>query len=109
MPFAGGPRMCIGRRFGETECVSVLAALLSEWKVELGNKTRATLQHMEMLDEKRGSSLQGTQVRDEDWMEDVTPESEAYERTRRREAIRLKQGLTLTPVGLGLVFRRRDL
>ena len=101
--------MCIGRRFGETECVSVLATLLSKWKVELGDETRATLQHMEMLDEKRGSSFEGTQVRDEDWMEGVTPESEAYERTRRRIAIKLKQGLTLTPVGLGLVFKRRYL
>jgi len=109
MPFAGGPRMCIGRRFGETECVSVIATLLSEWKVELGDETRATLQRMDMLDEKRVPGLEGRQARDEDWMEGVTPESEAYERTRRRAAIRLKQGLTLTPVDLGLVFKRREL
>jgi len=42
-------------------------------------------------------------------MDEVTPDSETYERTGWKTAIRLKQGLMPTPAGLGLVLKRREL
>ncbi|KZT33538.1 cytochrome P450 [Sistotremastrum suecicum HHB10207 ss-3] len=33
--FSSGPRACIGRKFGETEAVTVLAMLISRYKVEI--------------------------------------------------------------------------
>ena len=53
--------------------------------------------------------MEGTNWRDEDWMDEVTLDSGTYERTGWKTAIRLKQDRMPTPVGLGLVLKRREL
>ncbi|OBZ67577.1 hypothetical protein A0H81_12404 [Grifola frondosa] len=35
LPFSGGPRACVGRRFSETEAVAILSLIVSRYKVEV--------------------------------------------------------------------------
>ncbi|OBZ67576.1 hypothetical protein A0H81_12405 [Grifola frondosa] len=35
LPFSGGPRACVGRRFSETEAVAILSLIISRYKVEV--------------------------------------------------------------------------
>ncbi|KIJ37005.1 hypothetical protein M422DRAFT_260653 [Sphaerobolus stellatus SS14] len=37
MPFSGGARACLGKRFAETESVVILAMIISRYKIELAN------------------------------------------------------------------------
>ncbi|KAH7101972.1 614/534 cytochrome P450 [Auriculariales sp. MPI-PUGE-AT-0066] len=77
LPFSAGPRVCIGRRFAETESIALLAVLISKYRIELSSHAKQKL-------------------------EGVTDERE-----RRELGIKIEQRLTLMPAELGLVFRKR--
>jgi len=75
LPFSGGARACIGRRFFETEGIAFLAVLVSQFKIEVKDDPRYA---------------------NESWEE------------RKTRLLRCKPGLTLTPVEVPLVFKRRQ-
>ncbi|KAH7096209.1 cytochrome P450 [Auriculariales sp. MPI-PUGE-AT-0066] len=77
LPFSAGPRVCIGRRFAETESIAFMATILAKYHVELPHHTKQKL-------------------------EGITDE-----RVRRERGLKVEQRLTLMPVELGLVFRKR--
>ncbi|THG95398.1 hypothetical protein EW026_g6249 [Hermanssonia centrifuga] len=74
LPFSGGARACLGRRFFETEGIAILTMLISKYKIEIKDEPEFAA---ESFEEKKARILQG------------------------------RQGLTLTPVHMPLVFKRR--
>ena len=86
--FSGGARMCLGRRFAETESIAIITSFLAKYRVELP----AELEN-ELESEGLGAKA-------------VSGDGEK-EMKRRDRVIRCRQGLTLAPLGLKLVFRRR--
>ncbi|GJE85499.1 cytochrome P450 [Phanerochaete sordida] len=74
LPFSGGARACLGRRFAEIEIIAVLVLMVSRFTI-----------HME--DDARRDSETETQ--------------------RRDRLLKSSPGLTLTPKGVSLTFRRR--
>ncbi|EJC99158.1 614/534 cytochrome P450 [Fomitiporia mediterranea MF3/22] len=74
LPFSGGARSCIGRRFSETEATAILAVLLARYRVEVKDEPRFA--------------------------------HETFEQ-RKARVLGAKAGITLTPVRVPLVFKRR--
>ncbi|KAJ3552189.1 hypothetical protein NM688_g4282 [Phlebia brevispora] len=75
LPFSGGARSCLGRRFFETEGVAILTMLVSRYRIEVKNEPEFA--------------------------------GETFEEKRER-IFRAKPGVTLTPIRVPLVFRRRS-
>jgi len=74
IPFSGGPRACLGRRFAETESILGLSMLVRRYKIEV--------------------------------KEDPKFAAESFEQ-RKERVLAAKPGLTLSPVNMPLVFKRR--
>ena len=80
--------MCLGRRFAETESIAIITSFLAKYRVELP---------AELENELESEGLGAKAVSDDG----------EKEMKRRDRVIRCRQGLTLAPLGLKLVFRRR--
>lgn len=74
LPFSGGARSCIGRRFSETESTAILTILMQRYRVEV--------------------------------LEEPQFAGETYEQ-RRDRLFKVTAGITLVPVRVPLVFKRR--
>ncbi|KAK7051243.1 hypothetical protein VNI00_004743 [Paramarasmius palmivorus] len=74
LPFSGGARACIGRKFFETEGIAILTMLVSQYKIELKDEPEFA--------------------------------GESFEQKKAR-LLACKPGITLTPIRMPLVFRRR--
>ncbi|TDL16150.1 cytochrome P450 [Rickenella mellea] len=74
LPFSGGARSCIGRRFFETEGIAILTSIVQKYKIEVKEEPQFA---NETFDERRARLLD------------------------------CKIGVTLTPIRVPLVFKRR--
>ncbi|KAL5522930.1 hypothetical protein ACEPAF_1197 [Sanghuangporus sanghuang] len=74
LPFSGGARSCIGRRFSETESLAILAVLMARYRVETKEEPQFA--------------------------------GETFDQ-RRERLLKVKAGITSTPVRVPLVFKRR--
>jgi len=74
LPFSGGARGCIGRRFAETEATAILAVLIARYKIEVKEEPQFA--------------------------------AETFEQ-RKERVLESRAGITLTPVRVPLVFKRR--
>ncbi|TDL22861.1 cytochrome P450 [Rickenella mellea] len=75
LPFSGGARQCLGRKFFETEGIAILTNIVQKYKIEVKEEPQFA---NETFDE------------------------------RRARIFKCTNGLTLTPVRVPLVFKRRD-
>ncbi|KAI0705838.1 cytochrome P450, partial [Cytidiella melzeri] len=74
LPFSGGARSCLGRRFFETEGIAILTMLVSRYKIEVKEEPQFARETFE---------------------------------ERKERVLKARPGLTLTPVRVPLVFKRR--
>ncbi|XP_006455974.1 hypothetical protein AGABI2DRAFT_121882 [Agaricus bisporus var. bisporus H97] len=52
LPFSGGPRACLGRRFAETESVVVISMLISQYKITVKEEPQFANESFEMRKER---------------------------------------------------------
>ncbi|KAI5119153.1 hypothetical protein M0805_005232 [Coniferiporia weirii] len=59
LPFSGGARSCIGRRFAETEATAILTVLIAHYRVEVMNEPQFTAETFEQRRERVLSAKAG--------------------------------------------------